>query len=257
MEKIDFGLMLPGGIRINDENVNPTWKEHVRTREATTVAFVKILDFRKIYVECVCATIGRKLGLPIPRPMLVKVPEESLPDFINGKGTLLGFGSEDAKHPSFRRFFNSNSDYAIQNLIEFSKTLDIAIFDEWIGNWDRNIGNVLYDGGSEFYFIDHENAIDKSLKYDSPASRNQFLQQLSISLSEFEKHKLNKKSNIEIIPSYSMVEFSLISEKTQGGIYLSDDEVVEVIQFLENRLDSLTELVAKRWDFKQLGLNYE
>ena len=162
---------------------------------------------------------------------------------------------QDAEYPSFRRYFNSNSQEAINSLINFSKALDISVFDEWIGNWDRNIGNILFDGKDEYYFIDHENAIDRKLNSDAPASRNQILEQLASSLSEFEKYKSNRISQTNITPTYEGLPFSLVSEKTLGGLYLSDDEVVSVIQFLEERLSSLKELVNDRGGFQQQELS--
>lgn len=254
MEQIDIGIMLPGAIKFNDCNVNPTWKAHIQTHDETVVGFVKLIDFRKIYVECVCAVIGRELGLPIPKPILVKVPQESLPSEVSNKPFILAFASQDAEYPSFRRYFNSNSTDALESLINFSKSLDIAVFDEWIGNWDRNIGNILYDGNNEYFFIDHENAIDKSLQPESPAPRNQMLEQLANSLSEFEKYKSNRTSQVDITPTYVGLPFSLISEKTLGGLYLADDEVVGVIKFLEERLNSLKDLITLRWGFKQQEL---
>ncbi|MBB1441219.1 hypothetical protein H5202_21825 [Shewanella sp. SG41-4] len=254
MEQINIGTMLPGAQQFNDDNVNPTWKAHIYTHEDTIVGFVKLIDLRKIYVECICAVIGRDLGLPIPKPILVKIPHESLPNYVPEQSFSLGFASQDAEHPSFRRYFNKDSKEAIESLMNFSKSLDIAIFDEWIGNWDRNIGNILYDGNNEYFFIDHENAIDKGLSTNLPANRNQILEQLSVSLSEFEKFKANRTGQTDIIPAYSGIKFSLLSEKTLGGLYLSDDEVVEVIVFLEERLNILNELITTRWGFKQQEL---
>ncbi|WP_334036540.1 HipA family kinase [Alteromonas macleodii] len=254
MEQIDIGVMLPGAIAFNDCNVNPTWKAHIQTHNETIVGFVKLIDLRKIYVECVCAVIGRELGLPIPKPILVKVPQESLPSEVLNKPATLAFASKDAEYPSFRRYFNNNSTDALDSLVKFSKSLDIAVFDEWIGNWDRNIGNILYDGNHEYYFIDHENAIDKNLQPESPALKNQMLDQLASSLTEFEKYRSNRISQIDITPSYAGLPFSLISEKTLGGLYLSDDEVVGVIKFLEERLNSLKNLITLRWGFKQQEL---
>lgn len=246
--------MLPGAQIFKDDNLNPTWKAHILTHEETVVGFVKLIDLRKIYVECICAVIGRELSLPIPKPILVKIPHESLPDFVPAQSFLLGFASQDAEHPSFRRYFNENSNEALESLVRFSKSLDIAIFDEWIGNWDRNIGNILYDGNDEYFFIDHENAIDQNLKPNLPAHKNQILSQLAGSLSEFEKFRANRTSQTDIIPAYSEIRFSLLSEKTLGSLYLSDDELLDVIAFLEERLNCLSDLVTTRWRFKQQEL---
>jgi len=255
MEEVNIGVMLPGAKQFNDENVNKTWKSHIQTHEEVVVGFVKLLDPRKIYVECVCAIIGRALGLPIPKPLLVKIPHESLPKEIPSGEVALGFGSQDAAYPSFRRFFNQDSQEAVDKLIKFSKSVDVAAFDEWIGNWDRNIGNILYDGSNEYSFIDHENAIDSSLTTDEPAKRNQVLETMACLLSEFEKYKANREIQTTITPQYNDIEFALISDKSYASLYLSDKEIVDVVNFLEQRMLKINDLITNRWGFKQQELS--
>ena len=123
MEHVDIGNMLPGGIPVNDMNVNPTWKAHIQTHEGIKVAYVKQLNARALYVECVCALIGRCLGMPIPKPMIIRINKEAMPAIPDGEFSL-GFGSEDADYPSFRRFINSDSEDAMRRLQEFAKTLN-------------------------------------------------------------------------------------------------------------------------------------
>ncbi|WP_159818131.1 HipA family kinase [Colwellia sp. 20A7] len=250
MEQIKIGVMLPGAQLFNDQNVNPTWKAHVKTHEKVIVAFVKQISLHKLYVECVCAIIGRYIGLPIPKPIIVKVTNENFSGIPVGQFRL-AFGSEDAAYPSFRRYINSNEQLAMTKLIEFSRTLDIAVFDEWIGNWDRNQGNILYDGGNHFSFIDHENAIDPNLAFDSAARANIIIDAIYSSQSEFEKYKVNRNVKTSIIPQYEKFPFSLISDKTYATSYLSDEEVLSVISFLENRIIVLEKLFAKRLNLKQ------
>lgn len=253
MEQVLVGNMLPGGTPFKDENVNPTWKAHVQTHDGIKVAFVKQVDARSLYIECVCAVIGRQLGLPIPAPIIVKVTNLAMPNLPVGQ-TALAFGSEDAQYPSFRRFINGNNNEAVNKLASFSKTLDIGVFDEWIANWDRNIGNMLYDGKDDFYFIDHENAIPLGLSHTDPAQGNEILRCLYSNLSEFEKHKVSKSVMSEYLPSYSTLAFPLISEKTLASQYLGEDDILSVIKFLTERLQSLSNLFDKRIDIKQRGL---
>jgi len=255
MEQVDIGIMLPGAQKFNDENVNMTWKSHIQTHEEVVVGFVKLIEPRKIYIECICAVIGRALGLPIPKPILVQISHESLPDEIPRGEVALGFASQDAEYPSFRRYFNKDSQEAINKLINFSKSVDIAAFDEWIGNWDRNIGNILYDGGGNYSFIDHENAISKELSAGTPAVRNQILETMSGLLSEFEKYKMNRDIQTSITPQYSDIELALISDKAYASLYLSDEDIISVINFLGQRLHTINDLIASRWNFKQQELS--
>jgi len=254
MKQVDIGIMLPGAQKFNDKNVNVTWKAHIQTHEGTVVGFVKLIEPRKIYVECVCAVIGRAIGLPIPKPLIVRIPHESLPEVPIGENWL-AFASQDAEYPSFRRFFNQNNQEAINKLLKFNKSVDIAAFDEWIGNWDRNIGNILYDGGDDYSFIDHENAISGDLKPVDLAHKNILLNLFSELLSEFEKYKINRDIQTSITPQYSDIELALISDKTFAGLYLSDKDIVSVIDFLTQRLGCINDLIASRWNFRQQELS--
>ncbi|MFC4653541.1 HipA family kinase [Rheinheimera marina] len=248
MEQVEIGLMLPGATLFNDLNINKTWKAHVKTHEQVVVAYVKLLSPRKLYIECLCAVIGRFLGLPIPKPIIVKVSSDYSDDIPSGQFAL-GYGSEDASYPSFRRHVNNEE--AILKLEEFSKTLDIGVFDEWIANWDRNIGNILYDGGTAFSFIDHENAINENLLSEQPANKNQIVDAIYSKKSEFEKYKLLRIVQSTITPPYATLPLSLVSEKTYAGSYLSEEEILQVIDFLENRTNVLEKLFSNRLRLKQ------
>lgn len=252
MEKVTVANMLPGGVPFNDSNVNPTWKAHVQTSDGVKVAFVKFVEPRSLYVECVCAVIGRSLGLSIPAPLIVRVTNAAMSSVPVGEA-ILAFGSEDAKYPSFRRYINSDCAEAMKKLAAFSKTIDVGIFDEWIANWDRNIGNMLYDGKDDFYFIDHENAVPQDLECHLPAKDNQILRCLYSNLSEFEKHKLGKGVDNDFAPKLRAIPYALLSEKTLASHYLSDSEITQVISFLSDRVSSIKTLFGLRVGIQQQG----
>jgi len=248
MEYVDVGVMLPGAINFNDHNVNPTVKAHVKTHDEVVVAYVKLVSARKLYIECVCALLGRHLGLPIPKPMIVRVSSEDFPDIPAGQYGL-AFGSQDAGYPSFRRYVNNHEAY--EKLKEFTKTIDVGLFDEWVANWDRNVGNILYDGGKRFFFIDHENAIDPKLGHEDPAEKNQLVDCIYAVKSEFEKYKLNRVIQTEVIPQYVDLPMAVISDKTHAGSYLEEADILSVINFLEMRVNSLGRLFSKRLKLAQ------
>ena len=248
MEQVEIGLMLPGAMPFNDGNVNPTWKAHVKTNDSVIVAFVKQVTPRDLYIECICAILGRYLELSIPKPVIVKVTNENFDSIPIGEYAL-AFGSEDAGYPSFRRYINN--EHALKRLEEYSKTIDVGVFDEWIGNWDRNIGNILYDGGNSFSFIDHENAIDSSLTIDEPAKSNEIIKVLYAVKSEFEKFKLNREVQTTVISQYQNIPYSFLTEKTYAGSYLDENEILSVIEFLENRVNFLNGLFEKRLCLQQ------
>ncbi|MCK4843199.1 MAG: hypothetical protein KAT04_15165 [Methylococcales bacterium] len=248
MEQVKIGLMLPGAKSFNDLNVNPTWKAHIKTHDSVVIGYVKQVSPRNLYIECICAIVGRSLGLSIPKPLIVKVTSDNFKSIPDGQFAL-AFGSEDADYPSFRRY--AQSEEALGKLKEYSKTIDVGVFDEWVANWDRNIGNILYDGGNSFSFIDHENAIDVSVAEDEPARANQIIDIIYTVKSEFEKFKLSRDVQTSIIPPYNELPFSILSEKTYASSYLSDEEVLSVISFLENRVQYLDTLFRKRLRLQQ------
>ncbi|MBP9643291.1 MAG: hypothetical protein KBE15_07420 [Budvicia sp.] len=126
--------------------------------------------------------------------------------------------------------------------------------DEWLANDDRNIGNILFDGNNDFFFIDHERAIAKGLEPSVGANRNQILEAFYIQITEIEKHRRKRQVESEMLPAYSAIPFSLIADRTYASRYLADNEIVEVIEFLENRLSHLTDLFQYRIGIKQQRL---
>lgn len=252
MEQVQVGLMLPGSKSFNDNNnINQTYKSHVQTHEGVVQAYVKLIPNREIYIECVCAVIGRSLGLPIPKPLIVKVNHESLDNIEPGQH-LLAFGSEDSVYPSLKR--RGIDDELIKKLENFKQTLDIGVFDEWIANPDRHGGNILFDGSKNFTFIDHGLSISNNLSADEPTENNIIADTLYTTKSEFEKYKVNREVQSTIIPLYSKIQLSLLSEKTYATSYLKSDEVLFVINFLEERTRKINTLFEARLQLKQQGL---
>lgn len=252
MEQIQVGLMLPGSKPFSDNNnINPTYKAHVQTHEEVIQAYVKFVPSREIYVECVCAVIGRLLGLPIPKPLIVKVDHNALNEIPNGSFQL-AFGSVDSIYPSLKRRGLNNE--LIKKLENFKQTLDIGVFDEWIGNPDRHGGNILFDGSDNFTFIDHGLSLSHELSADEAASQNIIVDHFYSAKSEFEKYKANREVQSTISPQYSEIPLSLLSEKTYGTSYLKSEEVLSVVNFLEERSKQIDTLFENRLGLKQQGL---
>jgi len=141
---------------IDDQNINQVWKAQVRTDEGeVVVAYIKRVEEEELVKEAVCALIARAVGLPCPRPMYVLCPAGTLMDT-----QVIAFGSEDAEARSLRRRIGSGApETVLKILTQWVKVNDVAAFDEWIANGDRNVGNILFDG-SKFTLIDHGQAFD-------------------------------------------------------------------------------------------------
>ncbi|ATI44563.1 HipA family kinase [Vibrio parahaemolyticus] len=252
---VELVTMLPGAQKVDDQNLNPTWKAHVITSEGTDrVAFVKLIEPRKIFVECFCALVGRNLGLPIPKPMVVNVLHDALPCSLPVGTTSLAFGSEDASHPSFRRTIQQNEPEAMKLIRAYSKILEVSIFDEWISNGDRNIGNILFDGKSIFNFIDHELALPQGTNKDTVASDNQLLRACFGILSEFEKHRASSKAKKNIKPELDAVDLKTALDNCLPSVYYSSIDATLIKDILQSRLLTVTNHVDLRIGLKQQGL---
>lgn len=151
-ENLLWGNLCEGAERFNGGQ-NQMWKGFVLTNNGEVEAYIKKCRARDtIYIEIIVALVGRIYGLPIPKPIIVKV-EPDHPDICVAETTFL-YGSEAHDSPNFERFlslYNCNEDL----ILEYSNLHKILAFDELIANPDRNKGNILYDGAT-FQFIDHE-----------------------------------------------------------------------------------------------------
>ncbi|EHZ2549489.1 HipA family kinase [Vibrio vulnificus] len=253
MDSVEFATMLPGAVPFKDSNRNPTWRAHIRLQNETKVAFVKLIEPRAIFVECACALLGRALGLPIPKPLVVLITSESLDCFSEGQH-VLAYGSEDVKHPSFLRMFTDDYDSAFELLSKHPKLLDISVFDEWIANSDRNLANMLFGGKDDIYFIDHELALPKTLNCDEAADDNQLLRLYYSETSEFEKYRIKKQLSTDLFPAYKGVPCALLSQKSHAEKYLDENDVCSVVEFLTERLEHLNRLFDDRIKLTQRDL---
>ncbi|WP_409075345.1 HipA family kinase [Pantoea sp. C3] len=251
MDTIEIATLLPGAIPFSDSNVNQTWKGHVRTDHETVIVFAKIIDPREICVEAFCAILGREVGLPIPKPFLILADSESLNTILPGQSALM-FGSEDAEYPSFRRY--ADCEEALEKLGAFKATLDVGVFDEWIANHDRNIGNILYDGGGDFMFIDHGLSLPQGMPADKPALDNNILRALYSVKSEIEKFRNMRTASQDITPMYRSLNLERIMERTHSSSYIPEHVIMEILSFLSNRLPSIESLIRSRLRISQMDM---
>lgn len=155
-------------------------------------AVIKKVSEKELVAEVACALLGLHIGLPIPKPMIVK---------DRGTGDLF-FGSEKVEHPDLRRYQKPVE--LLKNWVLLNKA---SVFDEWIANEDRHDGNLLTDG-SDFWLIDHESALDVSIvRYNDPLDNNQLLNVASdnndhtglvASFKEITDDMLNNFANLHI-----------------------------------------------------------
>lgn len=161
-QPIELATLLPGARLVTgQQNVEETWKAEVYAETGPTIAYVKMLEPQQVISEVVCSLVGSALGLNIPKPFLVYVERNNLPQskkWNTSEERRISFGSEDARHPSFRQWIQANGNAVFRALVSWNGFAQTAWLDEWIANDDRNVGNLLFDG-NDFWLIDHSHAL--------------------------------------------------------------------------------------------------
>jgi hypothetical protein len=244
MDEIKIAELLPGFVKVDDQNINPVYRGHIQPEQDDTplLAYFKIIPPREVFVESVCSLLCSHLELPTPAPYLLIMSEEVCP--INGKHTIPAFATVDAQSPSFRQYLRQNSvnEQAIITILKkWSEFISAATFDEFIGNTDRNIGNLLFDGKS-ITLIDHGFAIKETHRHDMPNFQNMLFGVVK-NENEFAKTRY-KKSAYGKLQSYGKIPFNMLAAKTLATDYIDDDNINNVINFLRERIDYMTDHIA-------------
>lgn len=264
LEKIALAELLPGATPFEDANLNPVYKGMVGLANGDELpAFVKFIDRRAILIESLCAIIGRGLNLPVPTPVLAFIPNDANPNPARHTDDV-AFASLDATYPSIRKLVTINQQIdktrinpIMDRLTRWKHLMRAATFDEYIANADRQIGNLLYDGLNDFILIDHERCMPASL---SPHEAN-----VKNNLADFlprDEHG-RRRSLKEILQThlqdYSGLPYNLLAEKAHSDIYSRDEQANNSIQFLQDRIHHIADIIRMRLGFppNQQTLNYE
>lgn len=136
-------------------------------QDLSLTAYAKLAeDSRKIIAELAAAQVGRALGLNVPKPFLVlvdtnEIPEEFQSSFSN-RGYMLCFASKQVSERSYSlerslRGRDPQTNIAIAKLFDMDTTV---AFDELVANTDRNLGNLIYSPERKgVWMIDHGQAL--------------------------------------------------------------------------------------------------
>lgn len=258
IDKKDFlvGSLIEGARNIGEcSGLNTTVRGFVNIYngddEALEIlAYVKPeMDIRTVFIEYICAKLGRRLGIPIPRPVLVYLTSDSWKNIPAGE-TRLGFGSEAVDAPPFYRFFKEDNSY-LQKLRESKPLFNVIIFDEWIHNHDRHMNNYLYDGVSEFYFFDHDNAIPKHCSPILYLVSNKLHELTTTDCSADFLLKLKRKVKPNIIDAYKQLEILHVVEHELFREFLTPNDISQILNILTNRIDNILLFAQKRFGILQ------
>ena len=140
------------------DGINSPIRAIVRMADRDAVVILKELAPTLLAAECFAALLLRGWGLNVPEPVLVHDHEEKN-----------YFGSLEVNYPSLKQSMGFNNlaeniraqiyPHMAKIAAQWKQTPLCIATDEIIGNKDRNIGNILWDGGDP-WFIDHERSFD-------------------------------------------------------------------------------------------------
>jgi hypothetical protein len=240
MDEIKVAELLPGFVKVDEQNKNPVYKGHIQPQldDTPLLAYFKVIPPREVFVESVCSLLCSHLGLPTPKPFLLIMNEEVCP--IDGKYTIPAFATVDAQSPSFKHYLWQNPNNSAI-LKRWPELISAATFDEFIGNTDRNSGNFLFDG-KNFTLIDHGLAIKETHRHDKPNIENCLF---NVVKNEDEVAKArHKKSAYDKLAPYGKIPFNILAAKTLATDYMDDNSINNVVNFLRNRIDHMVDHIA-------------
>lgn len=198
------------------QSIHQAWKAQALTGSGYITAVYKRLEPEEIAIECLCAVIGRTLGLPVPQPAILRLPDGS-----NAFG-LVHVSGRDLRH-----LLSADAKSAVSLLEQWENLNKAAIFDEFIANWDRNPGNLIYDGGA-FWLIDHNLAFDRSATKVNILAENI----IKCLLKDLAVRRLLKEASSQK-GRYARLDL----DKSAAEAFASKHFASFMISFLENRGD--------------------
>jgi hypothetical protein len=223
------GYLLPGYSTLS-EGINGPVRGTVRTRDGDVTAICKSLPKRALLVEVLCARLGCQLGLPIPEPLWV-IHSETQADL---------FGSVDTDYPSLRQLVKRTDTAELKNRLLRWKDFPRAVgFDAWIANSDRNRGNILHDGGSNFWLIDHDQALNGAADQNNIPNS---LLDLAATQDEVTRRRI-KNALSTVLPTWMEYLIDEAATDLQGYI-----EIESLMTFLRERRILIATLVSRRFE---------
>lgn len=241
MEQLLIGTLLPGAVQIQEENINPVWRGNVTMGEYRRQMYVKAVEPRTLAVEVLCSLVGRAVGLPIPRPALVRVTNRAIAEVA---GPTVFFGCESVDNPDLKKWLRRDVEETARQLSRWTHLIDAGCFDEWTGNADRHGGNLLYGGGNNFTLIDHSEAIPRGLAVATPAHANLLLGFAAADKNQAQITALYERAKARAQPFAGAAveaEAQAILETVTGR-----ETVEELMAFLHQRIHSLLLLISAR-----------
>lgn len=257
MDRVGLATILAEPKRVTDgAGLSPLWIGRLRTEAGDEIrAYIKRAPQEEMLSEIVCAIVGRDMGLPIPRPYLTQDAAG-----LFGQKSLLYFALEDAEQPSFKQLVAdpATKPGLTQALAKWKQLPDAAVFDEWIANDDRNQGNFLFDGTSEWTLIDHARAFGAfppgtPVPPSKALIKNQFAAATIGLFNELGLAKL-RAATAATRPRMDRILPADVVNGANAELYGMTDRLNDVLSFLHDRIDEIPALLSRFGREPELGL---
>ena len=244
--KIRKGTLLPDSEPVGT-GINSARRGLVVTRTDQIQVIFKKLSEPELAAEIFCADLARNLGLPAPEPILLYDPVA---------GEIL-YGCVDLEYPNSLRAFNitpptynpAARKILEQALLAWPKINEVAAFDEWIDNRDRNLGNLLFVGPKEFAIIDHGKALDIDPSYPS---QNVLCKLLAADCASTKEVRALLRTLFRESAAFDIMNVEATRASLEStGIATHTDSAERFFDFVENRLADLNTHLRNRFPGQQ------
>ena len=146
-----------------DKGVNETWKGRFLLLDGSSIeGYAKFISGSQLLNELLVNTLARLAGLNAPEPFIVRVDKADYPrEFTNFSITadsVMVFGTKALPGGSLARtWLQVGPDFLNQLLDKSGEWRKLATFDTWVGNIDRHLKNLFYDGSKsgQLWLLDH------------------------------------------------------------------------------------------------------
>lgn len=222
--------------------------------------YAKLAEPTQLFADFVCARLAIAAGLPCPQPFLIAAQRDQLPGHTRwlwqgDRGLIFGVASLH-RAKKFSRFINENSQDIGKTLRDWAMFWPAAWFDEWIGNTDRNLGNLLVVSPGDYRLIDHDQAFGGSANWlfnlDSTATQKNIL------IKEGAKGACPQtfmyKGNAASKPALQTFAALTVRDAFDGVPFLSQNQQSMVADYLAARIGAMPQLVCHRLKLPQQQL---
>lgn len=169
---IRMGRMIPGATPLGI-GISGAIEGMASFDDGELKVIAKALPEQEIATEIFCSLVARELALPVAPPALL----------IDTDGSTLLFGSIDDGYPNFAQAIrldpNAPDAAAMDRFFAALRTWtgapEVASFDAWIDNRDRNPSNWLWKNTNDWLLIDHGKALGCDANYPKCNKLHAFL----------------------------------------------------------------------------------